>query len=131
MLYTLTKRVDLNTYLPLETKNWCDEKLAAFGHQYTRVNAGEYFPDGSRVHCQVYLKLREALNTHIASGLEPHLSLCTKPTGAWDWNPELQQDITAIRREPGDINSVDITGDGRDIAAGKNSFIEDPDSQIQ
>jgi len=120
----------LNEYLPSETKNWCNEKLTAFGHRYTRVDASEYFPDGSRVHCQVYLRLREALNTHITSGLEPHLSLCTKPTGAWDWNSEIQQDMTMIRREPDDIDSVDITGDGKDIAADDNNFIGDLDSQF-
>lgn len=119
--------LDLNEYLPAETKKWCDEKLAVFGHQYTQVNASEYFPDGSRVHCKVYLQLREAVNFHIASGMEPHLSLCTRPTGAWSWSPEIQQDITTIRRNPDDIESVDISNDGRDIAAGENDFIEDLD----
>ena len=59
--------------------------------------------------------------------MELHLSLCTRPTGIWDWNPEIQQDITTIRRNPDNINSVDITNDGRDIAAGETDFIEDLD----
>ena len=53
--------------------------------------------------------------------------MCIRLTGAWDWNPEIQQDITTIRRNPDNINSVDITNDGRDIAAGETDFIEDLD----
>ena len=38
--------------------------------------------------------------------------------------------MTMIRREPDDIDSVDITGDGKDIAADDNNFIGDLDSQF-
>ena len=117
----------MNEYLPAETKKWYNEKLAAFGYYYTWVNASEYFPDRLRVHCKVYLQLCEALNIHITSGVELHLSLCTRPTGIWDWNPEIQQDITTIRRNPDNIDSVDITNNGRDIAAGETDFIKDLD----
>ena len=75
--------LDLNEYLLAETKKWCDEKLAVFNHQYTWVNASEYFPDGSRVHCKIYLQLYKTVNFHITSRIEPHLLLCTRPTGAW------------------------------------------------
>ena len=59
--------------------------------------------------------------------MEPYLSLYTRLTDVWDWNPEIQQDITIIRRNPDNIDSVDITNNGRDIAAGETDFIKDLD----
>ena len=59
--------------------------------------------------------------------MEPHLSLYTRPTDTWDQNPEIQQDITIIKRNPDNINSVDITNNGRDITAGETDFIKDLD----
>ena len=59
--------------------------------------------------------------------MEPHLLLCTRPIDAWSWSPEIQQDITTIRRNPDNIKSVDISNNGRDIATGKNDFIKNLD----
>jgi hypothetical protein len=53
---------------------------------------------------------------HISSGAEPHLSECEKPTGAWDWDPEL----TNGNR----VESVDIYGEGVDPGANQEDFEE-------
>jgi hypothetical protein len=120
-LHLLIYTTDLNEYLPEATKTWCTLELEKLGYGHTRVNASEYFPDGTRVHCQVYLQLRRALQVHIASGAEPCLSECEKPTGAWHWNPESTN---------GDrIESVDIYGEGVDPGANQEDFTEDLENE--
>jgi hypothetical protein len=108
--------IDLNEYLPEVTKNWCAAELEKLGYGNTKVNASEYFPDGTRAHCRVYLQLREALQAHITSGKEPHLSECKKPTGAWEWNPE--------SIEIDEIKSANIYGEGIDRRAKSDDFVE-------
>jgi hypothetical protein len=49
--------IDLNEYLSEITKNWCAAKLEKLGYGNIKVNASEYFPDGTRAHCWVYLQL--------------------------------------------------------------------------
>jgi hypothetical protein len=112
---------DINEYLPEATKNWCTIELEKIGYRYTKVNASEYFPDGTRVHCQVYLQLRRALQMHIASGAEPRLSESEKPTGSWDWNTGLATN---------EIESVDVYGEGADSGAEEGDFDEDLDNEI-
>lgn len=67
----------------------------------------------------MYLHLREILQVHIASNKEPHLSLCEKPTGAWEWNPE--------SIDTRGILSATINGEGADPKAKPEDFIENLD----
>ena len=102
----LTWAIDLNEYLSEIIKNWCETQLEKLGYGYNKVNSGEYFPDGIRVHCQVYLKLRKTLQVHINSHRESILSECKKPIGAWQWVSK------SIETEMDEINQVDIHGEG-------------------
>jgi len=111
LIYTL----DLNEYLPEITKKWCDVELEKLDYGYTRVTASEYFPDGTRVHCSVYLQLRAAVQAHIVSGKEPHLSKCKKPEGSWNWNA----DVSTIN-----VKSTDLPGEGEDPLATSSDFVE-------
>jgi len=108
--------IDLNEYLPKVTKDWCTAELKKLGYEYTKVNAAEYFPDGTRAHYKVYLQLREVLQIHITCKKEPILSKCEKPYGAWDWNPE---SITTD-----EVDRVNIYGEGADLRARPDDFIE-------
>ena len=103
--------------MPDITKNWCSVELAKLSYSCTKVNASEYFPDSTRAHCRVYLQLRETLRAHIISGKKPHLSLCEKPTGAWDWNP----DLTEVE----DVGNANIYGEGEDLLAMLSNFIDE------
>jgi len=106
---------DLNEYLPEITKKWCDAELEKLGYGYTKVNASEYFPDGTRAHCSVYLQLRATVQAHIASKKEPCLSKSKKPEGAWNWNAVVS---TA------NVRSTDIPNEGEDSLATPSDFVE-------
>jgi hypothetical protein len=63
--------------------------------------------------------LREAVTRHIRSGQEPRLSLCQKPTGAWDWNSNLES--LGI---DGQVEGVDIYLEGPDETLSQDEFVE-------
>ena len=52
----------------------------------------------------IYLELRTAIKVHIMSGNPPELSLSTRPTGAFDWQPI----------ENGTVRQVHLSRDGPD-----------------
>ncbi|OXV10153.1 hypothetical protein Egran_02085 [Elaphomyces granulatus] len=86
---------DIDEYLPTQTKNWCRGQLLGLGCPSGRVNMDQFFPDGSRAHCEMYLQLREIVREHIISGEEPVLEESMRPTGAWNWQ-SLAQDTSLV-----------------------------------
>ncbi len=84
-------------------------------YKYIRIIASEYFSDDIRVHCSAYLQLRAAVQAHIVSGKEPHLSKCKKPEGSWNWNA----DVSTIN-----VKSTDLPGEGEDPLATSSDFVE-------
>ena len=65
--------------------------------------------------------LRRALQLHIASGVEPHLSESEKPIGSWDWDTGLATD---------GVECVDIDGEGPDLEAQDGDLIENLDDEL-
>ena len=117
-MHILNFILDLNEYLPEVIKDWCDAELEKLGYKYIKVTASEYFPDDTRAHCSVYLQLWAALHAHIAFKKKPHLSLCEKSKGAWQWNSE------SIVSEMNDVESADISEEREDSEATPEDFIE-------
>ena len=78
----------------------------------------EFFPDGSRAHCQVYLQLRRAVHQHIASKQEPILQECEKPTGTWRWQ---KQPDTSV------VEEMELYAEGRD----ENEFADMMDAYMK
>jgi hypothetical protein len=77
---------DVNTFLPLETHNWCQDFFASinFCPDTLSFNNDVFSPFYS-----VYLQLHTALQSHIDSGEAPILSVLSSPTGAefnQNWN---------------------------------------------
>lgn len=62
----------------------------------TTLKASEAFPSGRRVHCSVYIALRNALISHIDSGEAPILSLCEKPSLS---NPHASERFARIKEK--------------------------------
>lgn len=76
--------IDIDEYLPKETKEFCLNVLQQLGYPHD-ISYEDCRLDGTRVHYEAYLSLRESLALHISSGVKPILAECTKPTGAWNW----------------------------------------------
>ena len=53
----------------------------------------------------IYLQLRTALDVHLQSDNLSELDLALKPTGAFDWQPLLQEE---------NVQQVHLAGDGAD-----------------
>ena len=94
-------------------------------YRYTKVTAGEYFPDDTRAHCLVYVQLWAALHAHIAFKKKPHLSLCEKSKEAWSWNSE------SIVTEMNDATSADISEERKDSEATSDNFIENLEDELE
>jgi hypothetical protein len=78
------------------------------GYPSGRVSMEQFFPDGSRAHCEMYLQLRNIVREHIISGEEPILKESEKPTGAWNW--QSSQDTSLVEE-------ISIYMEGRDEMA--------------
>jgi hypothetical protein len=87
--------------------------LKKLGYPSGRVDAAQFFPDGSRAHCKIYLQLREIVQKHVESGERPILEECEKPIGAWNW--ELEQDASLVEE-------IDVYMEGRDELATVEDF---------
>lgn len=101
--------IDIDEYLPLITKNWCDMTLQNLDYDLNDINAENSFSDGSRMHRTMYLELKTAIADHINNKSEPELSLCTRPTGGRNWQP-----TESFVREEGEdtlAQNMDIVGD--------------------
>ncbi|EEH44980.2 uncharacterized protein PADG_08629 [Paracoccidioides brasiliensis Pb18] len=83
---------DINEYLPLETKNWCQNQISKLGFSSGRVTAAAVNKQGERLHKIIYLQLRKLVHDHIRSQQVPILQESEKPTGAWDWLTERLQE---------------------------------------
>ncbi|KGY14487.1 hypothetical protein PABG_12650 [Paracoccidioides brasiliensis Pb03] len=83
---------DINEYLPLETKNWCQNQISQLGLSSGRVTAAAVNKQGERLHKIIYLQLRKLVHDHIRSQQVPILQESEKPTGAWDWLTERLQE---------------------------------------
>ncbi|KAL3712159.1 hypothetical protein TMatcc_000855 [Talaromyces marneffei ATCC 18224] len=69
---------ELDEYLPLDTLNWCQQKLHSQG--FERIRLEGLNENGERTHFIAYLYLRDQINLHIATQSEPQLRECEKPT---------------------------------------------------
>ncbi|KAE8550133.1 hypothetical protein EYB25_008664 [Talaromyces marneffei] len=69
---------ELDEYLPLDTLNWCQQKLQSQG--FERIKLEDLNEHGERTHFIAYLYLRDQINLHIATQSEPQLRECEKPT---------------------------------------------------
>ncbi|KAL3475663.1 hypothetical protein BJX99DRAFT_271041 [Aspergillus californicus] len=81
---------DANKYLPQETYNWTFIQLRQLGFnpQNPPDNAGG---DVFTPFITIYIDLRTRIKAHIDKGSAPNLSLSTRPTGAFSWEPELPE----------------------------------------
>ena len=59
------------------------------GHDPDTLTPGDVIPDerDARQHLRIYIKLRNAIRDHIASGQTPFLEATDPPLGGWVWNP--------------------------------------------
>jgi hypothetical protein len=72
----------MNEYLSLSTLQWCIKQLRHLEFDISQPASNPVMP-----HRTIYLQLRTALTTHLASGNLPELGLSVKPTGALNWQP--------------------------------------------
>src|SRR4051794_32198323 len=86
--------IDINEYLPPETRQWCRDKLRELGFPIDSATMQLAASTGKRIHCQAYRRLREAIRTYILSGGLSKLEESTKPVGAWDWQPSAASTTT-------------------------------------
>ncbi|EEA18591.1 hypothetical protein TMatcc_005566 [Talaromyces marneffei ATCC 18224] len=82
---------ELDEYLPLDTLNWCQQKLQSQG--FERIKLEDLNEHGERTHFIAYLYLRDQINLHIATQSEPQLRECEKPTQE---ELHLQQDLQDV-----------------------------------
>lgn len=89
---------DIDAYLPLETLTWCQTFLDSIQFHYSR-NIG----DRTKPFYSVYLRLRNAIATHVRSEINPQLSLLPTPIGAYNWEGSMQ--------ENNDVRAADLETD--------------------
>ena|SRR2546423_1498562 len=79
---------DIDSAVSAETHRWCQDFLKT-RHPEVLIQ-DETGRCRTRPTVNHYMSLRDAVRTHIHSGLEPHFSLVPTPTGASDWRPEVR-----------------------------------------
>lgn len=101
--------IDVNEYLPIITKVWCDDTLQKMSYDLNDINFEKTASDGSRLHRTMYLELQKAITDYIISTNNPELNLCVRPTGGRSWQPT----ESFVRREKENTNdqNMDIVGD--------------------
>jgi hypothetical protein len=82
----------INAYLPPETLQWCQTFLDSIQFSYSR-NIG----DRTKPFESYYLQLRSAIQAHVRSNQEPSLSLLAAPTGAYNWELSVTQNLATVR----------------------------------
>jgi hypothetical protein len=70
--------LDIDEYLPEETRRWCQQKLNELG--FASLTISDAFPDGTRRHCESYIRLRECVKAHISTNEAPLLTESQTPT---------------------------------------------------
>lgn len=76
---------DIDSYLPHETAVWCRTTLSSFGFD---IDSPPLCDESEKApYKDVYLELRQAIETHMAYQCYPQLSLLEKPVGASNWEP--------------------------------------------
>jgi hypothetical protein len=75
--------IDINEFLPNETLTWISRQLERVDIDLPNLQGSDLLADGSRLHFQVYLQLREIVRTHVLSGQEPLLSETNMPYGRY------------------------------------------------
>lgn len=80
--------IDENEYLPAETFNWTRTQLLElnFDPESPPSTAGDHILTPFRT---IYLELRARTKTHIQQGFRPFLQLSQPPTGAFNWDPQI------------------------------------------
>jgi hypothetical protein len=76
--------IDINEFLPNETLTWISQQLESVNVDLSNLQGTDLLADGSRLHFQVYLQLRELVRTHVVSGQEPILSETQRPLGGYE-----------------------------------------------
>jgi hypothetical protein len=79
----LNSGVDIDEYVPKETKDWCITQLSTYGIDLNTLSGGDTILGGARAHVQAYQCLRDIVRRHILSGMLPILSESRRPTGGY------------------------------------------------
>jgi hypothetical protein len=80
----LNSGVDIDEYLPQETKKWCIQQLSMHKIDIRALHSGDVVSDGSRAHVQAYACLRHIVREHIANHIAPLLLESPKPIGGYE-----------------------------------------------
>jgi hypothetical protein len=94
-LRTLKSKVgqwDIDAYLPLETSQWCQMFLDSI-----QFNSSRNIGDRTKPFFHSYMRLRNAITTHVRSKRSPELSLLPPPTGAFNWEPSISEEESRVR----------------------------------
>lgn len=92
--------LDPDEYLPPNTFSWCENALEAVGvHGTIRFQDTTAEHEAVHIFAYQYLRQRIQLLHHTEN---PFLTLCTVPTGAYTWQPVIQQEGIVIVPDIGD-----------------------------
>jgi hypothetical protein len=64
----LILNIDIDEFLPNETLTWISQQLERVNVDLPNLRGADLLADGSRLHFQVYLQLRELVRVHAISG---------------------------------------------------------------
>jgi hypothetical protein len=76
--------IDIDEFLPNETLTWISQQLERVDVDLPNLRGADLLADGSRLHFQVYLQLRELVRAHAISGQEPALSETPRPHSGYE-----------------------------------------------
>uniref|UniRef100_A0A093UTS1 Uncharacterized protein n=1 Tax=Talaromyces marneffei PM1 TaxID=1077442 RepID=A0A093UTS1_TALMA len=85
---------DIDEYLPSETLHWCQSTLDELG--FSNIELKDIFPSGEHQHCEAYIQLRDCIQRHITSGIEPNLEETKPPTQEHGFHPDLDAIVDEI-----------------------------------
>jgi hypothetical protein len=101
--------IDVNEYLSLITKNWCNSKLEEMRYDFNNMNVETTFSDESRSHCTIYTNLRQVVFEHIVNENMSQLSLYVTSTEKRTWQSVKQSMNAFVRDNAVKKNDRDMT----------------------